>query len=130
MLFEEDLTFLIREACYAVHSHLGSGLLESIYEKALIYELQERGFKVRSQVPIEVLYKGKNLGEGFRLDIVVEDTVVIELKSVEKLLPVHHKQLLSYPKLSSYPIGFLINFNAKSLDGENFKRYVNQEPKL
>lgn len=80
---------------------------------------------MRSQVPIEVLYKGKNLGEGFRLDIVVEDTVVIELKSVEKLLPVHHKQLLSYLKLSSYPIGFLINFNAKSLDGENFKRYVN-----
>ena len=98
-------------AAMEVYNHLGPGLLESIYEKAMIYELQSRGLKVSSQMPVEVKYKNVTLSSDLRLDILVEDKVIIELKSVETLMPVHFKQVRSYMKLLGAPAGILINFN-------------------
>ena len=98
-------------ASMQVYNHLGPGLLETIYEKALTYELTERGFKVNAQVNIDIKYKGVVLDTDLRLDLIVEDTLIIELKSVEKLAPVHFKQLRTYMKLLDKPIGLLINFN-------------------
>ena len=98
-------------AAMEVYNHLGPGLLESIYEKAMIYELQSRGLKVSSQMPVEVKYKNVTLSSDLRLDILVEDKVIIELKSVETLMPVHFKQIRSYMKLLDIPAGILINFN-------------------
>ena len=98
-------------AAMEVYNHLGPGLLESIYEKAMIYELQSRGLKVSSQMPVEVKYKNVILSSDLRLDILVEDKVIIELKSVETLMPVHFKQIRSYMKLLDISAGILINFN-------------------
>lgn len=98
-------------AAMEVYNLLGPGLLESIYEKAMIYELQSRGLKVSSQMPVEVKYKNVTLSSDLRLDILVEDKVIIELKSVETLMPVHFKQIRSYMKLLDISAGILINFN-------------------
>lgn len=98
-------------AAMEVYNHLGPGLLENIYEKAMIYELQSRGLKVSSQMPVEVKYKNVTLSSDLRLDILVEDKVIIELKSVETLMPVHFKQIRSYMKLLDISAGVLINFN-------------------
>ena len=98
-------------AAMEVYNLLGPGLLESIYEKAMIYELQSRGLKVSSQMPVEVKYKNVTLSSDLRLDILVEDKVIIELKSVETLMPVHFKQIRSYMKLLDISAGILMNFN-------------------
>lgn len=98
-------------AAMEVYNHLGPGLLEIIYEKAMIYELQSRGLRVSSQMPVEVKYKNVTLSSDLRLDILVEDKVIIELKSVETLMPVHFKQIRSYMKLLDISAGVLINFN-------------------
>ncbi|MBR4312287.1 MAG: GxxExxY protein, partial [Bacteroidaceae bacterium] len=104
--------------------NLGPGLLESIYEKALIHELTQKGMTVKTQVEVEMNYKGVNVGEGLRLDLLVNDELIVELKSVEELKPVHYKQLLTYLKLMNKHVGLLINFNVNDLmDG--IKRVVN-----
>jgi len=121
-----DLTYKIRGAIFAVHSELGPGLLESVYEAALAYELIEMGLHVRSQVNLPVLYKSVNLGIGFRMDLIVNDQVVIEIKSVETLHDVHKKQLLTYLRLSNKRIGILVNFNSSTLvDKGNLVRIIN-----
>jgi GxxExxY protein len=97
-----------------VHRTLGPGLLESIYEKALCFELQSRGVKVHAQLGIPVVYKGQSLGE-HRLDLLVEDQVIVELKAVDRLDPVFHAQVLSYLRLTGKQIGLLINFNVPVL---------------
>ena len=107
-----------------VHNTLGPGLLETAYEKALIHELRLKGLTVTSQVPVDMNYKGVNLGEGLRLDLLVEDSLIIELKSVEGLKPIHYKQLLTYLKLTNKRIGLLINFNVENLR-EGIKRVIN-----
>ncbi len=99
------------DAAYKVHSRLGPGLLESVYEACLAYELTERGFKIDRQLSLPVIYDKIRLDAGLRLDLLVNDCLVIELKAVETLLPVHSAQLLTYLKLSGYRLGFLINFN-------------------
>lgn len=86
-------------------------MLESVYEKALRYELELRGLNVKSQVPVDIIYKGVSVGSDLRLDIIVEDTLIIELKSVESLLPVHFKQVRTYMKLLDKQVGLLVNFN-------------------
>ncbi|WP_215224824.1 GxxExxY protein [Echinicola shivajiensis] len=122
----DDLTYAIRGAIYRVHAELGPGLLESVYEAALLYELREAGLKVESQMSIPVTYKSTSLEIGFRLDILVENKVILEIKSVENLLNVHKKQLLTYLKLANKAIGFLINFNSDSLiDRKTLIRIVN-----
>jgi GxxExxY protein len=120
----KDITYDIINCAYEVHNFLGPGLLESVYQKALIYELKSRGFKVECEVPIDIEYKGVNVGENLRLDILVNEDVVVELKSVENILPVHKKQLLTYLRLLDLPIGLLINFNVAQLR-EGITRVVN-----
>ena len=98
-------------ACYEVYNALGPGLLESVYEKALMQELKIRGLSMKSQVPVDIVYKGVLVGADLRLDIIVEDTLIIELKSVESLLPVHFKQVRTYMKLLDKTAGLLVNFD-------------------
>ena len=98
-------------AAMEVYNHLGPGLLESVYEKAMIYELKSRGLNVSSQIPAEIKYKDVIIGSDLRLDIIVENKLIIELKSVECLMPVHFKQIRTYMKLLNVPAGLLINFN-------------------
>ena len=98
-------------ASFEVYNTLGPGLLESVYEKALIHELKLRGLNVSSQVPVEIVYKGETVGADLRLDIIVNDTLIIELKSVETLMPVHFKQVRTYMKLLDKPAGLLVNFD-------------------
>ncbi len=121
-----DLTYKIRGAIFQVHNALGLGLFESVYEAALAYELVQQGLQIRTQVGIPVSYKDVQLEVGFRLDILVEDSVIVEIKSVEKLTDVHKKQLLTYLKLTNTKIGLLVNFNAANLfDKENLIRIIN-----
>ena len=110
-----DILYHIRGAAMEVYNALGPGLLESIYHRAMVCELQLRGVKVQSEVPVEVYYKGHLIEGGFRIDLLVEDEVVLELKSVEELLPIHYKQLKTYMKLTAKENGVLINFNAYDL---------------
>jgi GxxExxY protein len=121
-----DLTYKIRGAVFTVHNTLGPGLLESVYEAAMIYELKQMGLNVQSQVGIPVNYNGVMLEIGFRADIIVENTVILEIKSIETLHDVHKKQLLTYLKLSGMKLGLLINFNVSSLvDKESLIRIIN-----
>jgi GxxExxY protein len=101
----------IVDASFKVHSALGPGLLESVYEVCLEHELKRRGLRVRRQVNLPVSYDGLELEAGFKLDLVVEDLVIVELKSVEALLPVHLAQVLTYLRLGGFKLGFLVNFN-------------------
>ena len=108
-----EISYHIRGAAMEVYNTLGPGLLESIYHKALLRELQSRGLNVQSEVPVNIYYKGELIEESaLRLDLVVEDNVIIELKSVETLLPIHFKQLRSYLRLYNKELGWLINFGA------------------
>ena len=112
---ENDLYYLIRGAAFKVPSALGPGLLESVYEVALSHELAKRCMEVRNQVGIPFVYDEINFNIGFRLDIIVNDKVIIEIKSVEDLKDVHHKQLLTYLKLINKKLGLFINFNGLSV---------------
>ena len=112
---ENDLSYDIRGAAFKVHSELGPGLLESVYETALTYELKQKGYNVKNQIGIPLIYADIKMDIGFRLDILVNDLVIVEIKSVETLADVHHKQLLTYLKLSNKKLGLLINFNSSSL---------------
>ena len=107
-----ELSYQIRGAAMEVYNTLGPGLLESIYHKAMIYELQSRGLDVKSEVPLEVYYKGILIEKSLRLDLLVEDQIIVELKSVEDILPIHYKQLKTYLKLYKKELGWLINFGA------------------
>ena len=118
-----DLSKTILDSCITVHKEMGPGLLESIYELCLIRELEQRGIEATTQVSIPLLYKGAELSKDFRIDILVENEIVLEIKSVEVLLPVHEAQIISYLKLSGKKLGFLVNFNV-SLLKNGFKRFV------
>jgi GxxExxY protein len=106
-----------------VHRHLGPGLLESAYEECLCYELKHSGLDFKRQVPLPVVYKSVRLDCGYRLDVVVDETVIIELKTVERLLPVHDAQLLTYLKLSGIRTGLLLNFYSPTLK-DGIRRFV------
>jgi GxxExxY protein len=99
------------DAAFKVHSSLGPGLLESVYQACMVHELRKRGLRVEPESPQPIVYDGIRLEEGYRLDLVVEQCVVVELKAVETVLPVHKAQLLTYLKLSGHRLGLLINFN-------------------
>src|SRR5262245_8292929 len=110
-----DVTGQVVDAAMKVHTALGPGLLESAYEACLVYELRKRGVKVEPQVPLPVVYETVCLDCGYRLDLVVEDEVVVELKAVDELVGIHEAQLLTYLKLSGKKVGLLINFNVVHL---------------
>ena len=119
------ITSTILDAAIFVHRELGPGLLESVYQECLYLELTERGLKAEQFVSIPIQYRGEFLGKHFTIDILVEDSIVLELKALEKILPVHEAQLISYLKIADKQIGLLINFNEKLLK-DGFKRFVNK----
>lgn len=108
---ENKLSKIIVNAAYQIHTHLGPGLLKSVYEEVMYYELVQIGLKVERQKPIPVIWNNLKMEIGFRLDLIVENSVIIELKSVETIAPVHPKQLLTYLRLTNCKLGLLINFN-------------------
>jgi len=112
---ENELSYEVIGIALALHRNIGPGLLESAYEHALAYDLREAGFNVKQQVPLPFQYKDIKLDIGYRVDILVEDMLIIEIKSVETLAAVHYPQLLTYLKLSGLKLGLLINFNSKYL---------------
>lgn len=109
---ENVLAKNVVDTAFQIHVKLGPGLLESVYEKILAYELEKRGHKVQTQVPIPIMYDGQNISEAFRADMIIDDLIIIELKSIESLSPVHKKQLITYLKLSEKRLGLLLNFGA------------------
>lgn len=118
-----NLTYLILKCAYKVHSALGPGLLESAYEECLFYELNLQGVKVEKQKALPLVYQEVKLDVGYRLDLLVDNRVVVEIKSVESFNEVHMAQVLTYLKLSNCKIGLLINFNVKSLQ-QGIKRLI------
>ena len=114
-MIHEVLTEQIIGAAMEVHKALGPGLLESVYEECLGHELHLRGLRFQRQVTVPVIYKGVSLDCGYRLDLIVEDTVILEMKCVERILTIHEAQLLTYLKLLDKPVGFIINFNVPVL---------------
>jgi GxxExxY protein len=120
---ERELTGRIVDAAIQVHSTLGPGLLESVYEQCLARELECRALRARRQVPIAVAYRDLSMDGGFRLDIQVEERVIVEVKAVEKLLPVHEAQILTYLKLSGLKVGLLLNFNVPLMK-DGIRRFV------
>ena len=112
---ENEISYKIIGAAIALHKNIGPGLLESAYESALCYDLRQAGFDVACQVPMPFLYKEVKMEVGYRIDLVVEGKVLIEVKAVEVLAPVHYAQTLTYLKLSGLKLGLLINFNEKTL---------------
>jgi GxxExxY protein len=119
----EETGSAIVDCGVAVHRLLGPGLLESAYEVCLVYELQARGCNVRRQVPLPVVYRSAKLDAGYRLDLLVNGHVIVEVKSVDTLAPIHQAQLLTYMKLSGHRLGFLMNFNVTLLK-QGIKRMV------
>lgn len=117
-----ELTYKIRGCIFEVYRNLGPGLLEAVYEKALMIELARQGLKASNQVVVPIEYKGELLGLDYRLDILVEDEVILELKSVEKLLPVHFKQIDTYLKLTGKKLGYLVNFNTPVIQDDIHRR--------
>ncbi len=124
MLIEEQLTEQIIGAAIEVHRELGPGLLESAYEQCFCHELHLRALPFQCQIALPVMYKGLKLDCGYRLDVVVDETVVIELKSVEQILPIHQAQLLTYLRLSGKKVGLIINFNVAVLKNGIVRRVL------
>ena len=121
---ENDISYKAIGAAIEIHKSIGPGLLESAYENALAYDLQELGFSVRQQVPMPFIYKEVKQEVGYRIDLLVNSKVIIEVKAVEAVAPVHFAQLLTYLKLSGIKLGLLLNFNSKTLK-DNIHRVVN-----
>ena len=121
---ENDVSAVVLDAAIAVHRALGPGLLESVYEVALAHVLRQRGLRVARQVPISITFEGITFDEGFRADLIVENLVLIELKSLERVAPVHKKVVLTYLRLSGLHLGLLINFGAPVLK-DGYERLVN-----
>jgi GxxExxY protein len=119
---ENDISYKVRGAIYEIYNELGAGLLESVYVAALEYELQRQGLAVKREVPLPVVYKEVKLELGFRLDLLVEEKVIVEIKSVEKLAAVHHKQVLTYLKLTKLKLGILVNFNVSNIKEGIFRK--------
>ena len=121
---DNEITYEIRGAIFDVYNELGPGLLESVYEEALVFELKKLGLEVVRQMEVPVMYKGNELKSALRLDLLVENKVIVELKSVEDMKPVFAKQLLTYLRLLDKHVGLLVNFNTSNLS-DSIKRIVN-----
>ena len=121
---ENEIAQQIVDSAFKIHHALGPGLLESAYQAILIYELQKRGFTIEAEKPVPVIYESIKLDIGFRADLIVEDKVIVELKSIEQVAPVHKKQLLTYLRLADKHLGLLINFGAPLIK-DGITRIVN-----
>ena len=124
-MHENEISFLIRGSIFEVYNYFGPGLLESVYKKTLQLSLEEKGMEVATEVPIKVMFNERVLGMGFRLDLLINGKVIIEVKSVESLMNVHYKQLLTYLKLTDCRLGILVNFNESNI-ASSIKRVVNK----
>lgn len=122
---ENEISYLIRGAIFKVYNNLGPGLFESVYEGALFYELEKLDLKIQKQVEVIIPYEEITLDPAFRIDILVEDKVIIELKSVEDLAPIHYKQLATYLRLTNKKLGLLVNFNTTNILND-IKRIANK----
>lgn len=120
---ENEISYLVRGAIYNIHNNLGPGLLESAYEAALVYELEKAKLTVYPQKGLPFKYESVYLPTGYRVDLLVENKLIVEIKSVERLIDVHYKQLLTYLKLSDLKLGLLVNFNCSNIN-DNIKRVV------
>ena len=121
---ENEIAKIIVDAAFQIHKRLGPGLLETVYEVVLAHDLKKRGLKVKRQVPVAIIYDDIKFDEGFRADLLVEEKIIVELKSVEKVSPVHKKQLLTYLRLADKRLGLLINFGSE-LIRDGISRVVN-----
>lgn len=121
-MIENQISYEIRGAIFKVYNAIGPGLLESVYQHLLVYELRKRELDIRSEVPLPVYYDNIKIDIGFRADIIVENQVIVELKSVEQLLPIHHKQLLTYLKITGLKLGILVNFNTLNINKSIFRK--------
>lgn len=121
---ENEISAVVLDSAMVVHRTLGPGLLESVYSKALALEIKSRGLHIEAEVPVDIFYKGEPLGLGFRADLIVGGKVLVELKSVEVMLPVHRKQVLTYLRAKDVKLGLLINFGAPLLK-DGFERIAN-----
>lgn len=122
---ENDISFIIRGAIYKVYNNLGPGLLESVYERILKYELEKEGLLVDSQVRLPLEYDSIKMDVGYRLDLLVENRVIIEVKSVDEISSVYHKQLLTYLRISKKKLGILVNFNTANINTSIFRKVNN-----
>ena len=121
---ENDISYIIRGIAFNIHKKLGPGLFESVYEEILYYELKKAGLKVERQKDVPVIWDNLKMDKGFRADLIVEDKVIIEIKSIERLAKVHYKQLATYVKLTGLKLGLLINFFEDNIS-DGIKRYIN-----
>ena len=122
----KDLVYNVNGAAIEVHKFLGPGLLESVYQKCMVKELTDRGFDIKSELVIPIDYKGLEVEAGLRCDLLVENSLAVELKSVDVIKPIFEAQLLTYMKLLKVPIGLMINFNVTNIYREGQKTYVNE----
>ena len=120
-MIENQIAKIVVDAAYRIHRRLGPGLLESVYEIILAKALNSRALKVERQAPVPIVFEGMKFDEGFKADLIVEDKVIVELKSVENIAPVHKKQLLTYPRLADKRLGLLINFGASLIKDGIFR---------
>jgi GxxExxY protein len=125
-LLHGELTHRVLACAYEVHTRLGPGLLQSVYRTCLVHELKLNSLRAEAEVPVEIEYRGSTLDAGFRADVVVERTLLLELKAVERLMPIHVAQTLTYLRLSKIQVGLLLNFNVTSLKN-GIRRLVCQE---
>ena len=123
----EAISYTVIGLAIEVHRQLGPGLLESAYQECLFYEIKKAGLKVEKEITLPIIYKEIKLDQGYRIDLLVENKLVIELKTVENYTPVHFAQILTYLKLGDYPLGLLINYNSKILRN-SIKRFINTIP--
>ena len=123
---QNDLTGRVIGFAIDVHRELGPGLLESVYESCLFYELQNAGIQVARQLTLPVNYKGLQIDQGFRLDLLVEDQLIVEIKACDRVLPIHKAQLITYLKMAKRPLGLLMNFNEKMMK-DGIERVIRKE---
>ena len=119
---ENEISYIVRSAIFKTYNFLGPGLLESAYHAVLKHELLKAGLAIRSEVRMPIIYDGVTLDVGYRLDLLVEEKVIIEIKSIEQIAPVHHKQVITYLKLSRLKLGLLVNFNTEDIAHSIFRK--------
>lgn len=119
---ENEISFNIRKSIFSVYNGLGPGLLENVYEKVLVYELENNGLKVQTQVPMKIRYRDIFIESSFIADIIVENKVIIEVKAVNEISNIHHQQLLTYLKLADLKLGILVNFNTDYISKSIFRK--------
>jgi GxxExxY protein len=127
---ENEISYKIRGAIFKVYNELGPGLLESTYKKTLAYQLQKDGLRIHREVEVPIIYDDVEFDEGYRMDILVEDKVIVELKSVEEMKALHHKQILTYLKLSDKRLGLLVNFNTADISKSIYRKVNNLDETL